>query len=168
MNNFISENNLLKERVSVLENKLLNYESDFLNEVLDKDRCKCNVIIFNASEPTPGNISDDMNLANSILSALNLPIKALDKTRLGIYRNKPRPLKVNLPDVNCVNQILKAKSKLHNFDTLKHINIDTDKTKLQQHQYKTILNELVEKKSRGETNFRIGYSKGQPKLFPKN
>jgi hypothetical protein len=87
-----------------------------------------------------------MNLANSIFSALNLPIKALDILRLGIYRNQSRLLKVILPDVNCVNQIPKTKSKLRNSDTLKHINIDTDKTKLQQYKYKTILNELAEKK----------------------
>lgn len=168
LNNVISENNILKEKVSVLENKLLNYESDLLNEILDRDRRKCNIIIFNAPEPSSGNIADDINLTNSIFSALNLPIKALDTIRLGISHTKPRPLKVNLPDVNCVNQILKAKSKLRNLDKLKHINIDTDKTKLQQHQYKIILNELAEKKNRGETNFRIGYSRGHPKLFPKN
>jgi len=76
LNNVISENNILKEKVSVLENKILNYESDFLNEILDRDRRKCNVIIFNASEPTSGNIPDDVNLANSIFSTLSIPIKA--------------------------------------------------------------------------------------------
>ena len=63
-------------------------------------------------------------------------------------------------------QFLKL-NQLRNSHTLKHININTNKTK-PQHQQKTILNELAEKKRHGETNLRIGYSKGQPKLFPKN
>lgn len=93
----------------------MNYESDFLNEILDRDRRKCNVTIFNVfNELASGNIPNDVNLANSIFSALNLPIKALNTIRLGSNRTKPRPLKVRVPDVNCVNQILKAKSKFRN------------------------------------------------------
>lgn len=169
LNDVISENNILKEKVSVLEKKVMNFEqTDFLNEILERDRRKCNIILFNAPEPTSDNASKDLNLVNSIFSTLKLPIKALNTLRLGNNVNKPRPLKVILPDVNCVNQILKAKSGLRNVDTLKHLNISTDKTKLQLEQYKTVLNTLLEKKNRGETNFRIGYSRGNPIILPKN
>lgn len=47
-------------------------------------------------------------------------------------------LKKNLPESNCICQILKAKSSLRKVETLKHLNIDTDKTKLHQEQYKII------------------------------
>jgi hypothetical protein len=107
-------------------------------------------------------------MVNSVISTLNLPIKPINTVRFGNNKNKPRPLKVILPDINSVGQILKAKSGLRNVDALKHLNIDTDKTKLQQQQYKIILNELSERKIRGEYNIRIGYSRGQPKIFPKN
>jgi len=102
------------------------------------------------------------------LTQFFLPIKALNAIRLGNNSNKRRPLRVNLPDINCVSQILKAKSKLRNIDTLKHLNIDIDKTKLQQEQFKAIWNMLSERKIRGETNIRIGYIRGQLKIISKN
>lgn len=169
LNNVISENNTLKEKISVLEKKITYFEkTDFCSEVSDRDRRKCNIIIFNAPECTSDSAPDELILVNSIFSSLNLPIKALNAIRLGNNYNKRRPLRVNLPDVNCVNQILKAKSKLRNIETLKHLNIDIDKTKLQQEQFKAVWNTLSERKSRGETNIRIGYIRGQPTIISKN
>lgn len=169
LNNVILENNMLKEKISVLEKKIADIEHvDLCSEVVDRDRRKCNIIIFNAPESSPNNVSDDLNLVNSIFSSLNLPIKALNTIRLATHNNKRRPLRVNLPDVNCVSQILKAKSKLRNFDTLKHLNIDIDKTKYQQEKFKAIWNELSLRKNSGETNIRIGYINGLPKIMTKN
>lgn len=169
LNNVISENNLLKEKISVLENKITCFEqTDFCSEVSDRDRRKCNIIVFNAPESTSNSASDDVSLVNSVFSSLDLPIKALNSIRLGNNSNKRRPLRVSLPDINSVSQILKAKSKLRNIEMLKHLNIDIDKTKLQQEQFKTIWNMLSERKSRGETNIRIGYIRGQPKIISKN
>jgi len=108
LNNIISENNTLKERISVLENKIMCFEqTDFCSELSDRDRRKNNIIIFNAPESTSNIASAELSLVNSVFSSLNLPIKALNATRLGNNSNKRRPLRVNLPDINCVSQILK-------------------------------------------------------------
>jgi hypothetical protein len=167
LNNVILENNNLKEKVTILEKKILIHEQvDLFNEIFDRDSRKCNIIVFNA--PESKNSSEDLNLVNSVFSSLNLSAKAINTSRLGNSSNKPRPLRVNLPDTNCVDQILKSKSGLRNLPSFKHLNIDIDKTKFQQQQYKEVLNEFLEKKNRGDINIRIGYIKGQPKILPKN
>jgi len=107
-------------------------------------------------------------MVNSVFSSLNLPIKALNAIRLGNNNSKRRSLRVNLPDINCISRILKAKSKLRNIELLKHLNIDIDKTKLQQEQFKAVWNMLSERKNRGETNIRIGYIRDLPKIISKN
>lgn len=171
LNNVILENNMQKEKISVLEKKIADIEQvDLCSEVFDRDRRKGNIIIFNAPESSSNKVSDDLNLVNSIFSSLNLPINALNTIPLGTHskKSRSRPLRVNLPDVNCVSQILKAKSKLRNFDTLKHLNIDIDKTKLQQEKFKAIWKELSVRKSSGEKNIRIVYINGLPKIMSKN
>jgi len=105
-------------------------QTDFCSELSDRDRRKNNIIIFNAPESTSNSASDELRLVNSVFSFLNLPIKALNAARLCNNSNKRRPLRVNLPDINCFSQILKEKSKLRNIETLKHLNIDIDKIKL--------------------------------------
>lgn len=115
LNNVISENNTLKEKISVLENKITCFEqTDFCNEVSDRDRIKCNIIILNALESTSNSASDELSLVNSVFSSLDLPVKTRNAIHLGNNNSKRRLLRVNLPDIDCISQILRAKSKLRN------------------------------------------------------
>jgi hypothetical protein len=71
----LSENNILK-KFTILEEKVFNYKTDFFNEVLERDHRKCNIILFNASEPISDNVSDDLKLVSSVFPTLNLAMKS--------------------------------------------------------------------------------------------
>ncbi|CAI6372350.1 unnamed protein product [Macrosiphum euphorbiae] len=92
-------------------------------------------------------------LTSTTLSAENhILINLYD---LGVVQQSEQQSKEVPSSLQSPTNILKAKSKLRNIETLKHLNIDIDKTKLQQEQFKAVWNTLSERKSRGETNIRI-------------
>jgi len=72
-------------------------------------------------------------------------ISIIKTTRLGINRNKPRPILVELENNDAVLSILKAKSKLRQSDNWNRVWITTDLTMMQRNQLNQVKLQLRHK-----------------------
>lgn len=69
---------------------------------------------------------------NPVFSSFSLSIRDAGLMHLSKVGEKPRPLKITLPNTTLIHQVLKVKSSLRNIPSLKHLTTHTDKTSMQQ------------------------------------
>ena len=146
-------------------------------EINERNSRKKNVVIFNLAEP-PSNFNKDQRYSKekSILAELfnslstDIPTN-VQSFRLGVSdtnRERPRPLKVTLPNEADVLKIIKNAKKLKGLDKFKNISISFDRTPRQISYYQELKSELIERQNNGEMGLKIKYIHGVPKITSLN
>lgn len=82
--------------------------------------------------------------------------------RLGKVSNQCRSIRITLQNQHDVFSVLKNKIKLRHCDKFKHIKFSTDRTLFQRKYFNSILDELNNRKSAGETDLYIKYVNNIP------
>jgi hypothetical protein len=80
---------------------------------------------------------------------------------LGKYNGSNRPIKVILDSEEQAMNILRSKLKLSS----QHIKMFGDQTIMQRDTFRELKQELIDRKSRGETDISIKYVRGVPKII---
>ncbi|CAH0549877.1 unnamed protein product [Brassicogethes aeneus] len=174
----------LTKEVASLKNEKTNLPNlnnaiveDIIQEINDREARKTNVLIFNIDETEMENRQDRINgektKIEEVFAALPIEINMNTKKfyRLGKFNNqapKTRPIKVEINNVNIVQNILRSSRNLKNHESLKNIVIAADKTKRQQTHYKELKAELNNRISSGESNLTIKYRNGVPVIISEN
>lgn len=164
----IRANGILSEKVAEYENKITILESrdteaneyDVIAEMFDRQNRAKNILVFNLTDY--GNHVSDVNIIQSMMSTMGLDIIPIKVKRLGgrSSDNLSRPIKAVLPEHTDVFLVLKNKKKLHDHPIYNSLRISPDKTIKQREHYKELLEEVNEKKSKGERDIFIRYVRG--------
>lgn len=146
-------------------------------EVHERDLRRKNLIIFGLNEQkdtsSETRISRDNEAVNGILSVVSPNNNATftECTRLGRYNEsnlRPRPVKVifhhEIDVIKCIRNVKKLKSSEH----FQNISISFDRTPRQLNLYKQLKHEMDERARNGETNLKIKYVNGIPKIIRLN
>lgn len=152
-----------------LEN--LYSSENIIQELLEREKRKNNIIIFNAMELNDGSKQDqsaaDSAMVADTLSALNISDKPIQITRLGKFdpakQDKKRPIKLTFLNNFNFSKMFKNTKNLLEINSLKHIKISSDKTPQQMQLYKKVKEELDSRKSKGE-NVLLKHIKGIPRI----
>lgn len=166
INDLCSQNSTLQNQFNNLTKNFdkgpsLTNASSFLavnviDEYADRDRRKCNLIVFNTPESIDtGGGTDTENFVTLCKSALNYDVKPTKVLRLGKKGVKPRPLLVALESEEIKKHILMHARHLRTSEQYKGIFISSDMTKSEREQHKVLRAELQQRKSQGETNLVI-------------
>lgn len=171
INDLGSRTSSLENRVSIIENKLssvesqnFNSEESVISEVLERQLRSRNLIVFNVPEHVKNSPTDDTTFVNSLFNSLSINTSTMNITRLGKMSDRPRPLKITLPEATDVFSVLKVKFKLRNFDKFSSIRIFPDRTVMQRNQLREIKSTLEKRKAAGENNLIIKFLKGVPTI----
>lgn len=159
------------------ENHDINFE-DVVQEVSERNARKCNLVIFGLQE-SPQNsaaqhrLEHDTNGLSSIFSFIS-PETILGEVkpiRLGKYdpsRTSPRPIKIKLQNEGLVHDLIRNAKKLKDSAQFKGVRISLDRTPRQIAAYKSVKAELDKKIANGNSNLKIKYVGGSPKIVPLN
>ena len=179
-----SEHEEIKKRLLIVENKLngsVNKEiTTALNEKVDIDRRKLNLVVYNLPEAasnddtvwsTPQKTEDDIARISDILKdELQIKItetsKITDARRLGISKTttgsppKSRPMKIVFSNINIKREVLSAARRLRDSNNAiaKHIFINPDLTEAQRKKDKDIRDEMWKRREGGEN---VAIQKGE-------
>lgn len=146
---------------------VLNNANDVISEITERESRKKNVIIFGL--PEAEDIQNDKAKCLEILKTVDSQVESIPKLfRLGkIPTNgtaRPRPIKILLTSSDKAIELMKKAKILKSIDRFKNITLTSDKTPIQQQQYKELKLELNRRMSNGEKNLIIKYRNGEPKI----
>lgn len=184
--------NSLKAAILALQNeikelKICNYDKnnsvsntlfeEVTQEVYERQRRRCNIIIFGAGEQ-PITMSKDERLTaekkdvEQILKIIspNFDADQLIPRRLGRFeqeRSKPRPIKLTLSSEDQVHHFIKQAKNLKNSPQFKHLSVAFDKTPKQIEFHKQLKSQLEDRRKKGE-NLTIKFVHGMPKIVNLN
>jgi len=142
--------------------------SEVVDEYLDRERRKHNLIIYNLQEPknvhtnTERSRSDIGTLARLFHSQLGIQedVEITKCIRLGkVDQNKARPVLITIPDGSKRSLILRNASSLRKTEHHKHTYISPDMTPKKREIGKKLRSEIKRHKSQGETNITIRHGK---------
>ena len=144
-----------------------------VQEISERSKRECNLIIYNVQEPEGLSKQDqttsDMILVNDMLTQLNITQPASHPLRLGKFiasaTYRSRPLRVRLNSVNDVVTVLKKFKNLQGLDKWNNIRVSRDRTPMQINLYKSVKEELGRRLSLGENNLKIIYRNGIPTII---
>nr|CAH7734653.1 unnamed protein product [Callosobruchus chinensis] len=145
-------------------------------EFSERQKRKTNIILFNVPEPNQSSTVEhqresDKSAVSDILSTI-VPDLSFGNTKpigLGPYgHSKVRPIKAVFENADTVRKILANAKKLKSVAAYKTIVIASDRTKKQIEYYKQVKQELINRQSAGDTNCRIKYINGVPKIMSLN
>lgn len=141
-----------------------NYE-DIVNEVNERNVRSKNIVIVGIPEPDVAtdrhtyNKNEVLKITKTIYAECPEPLKII---RLGKYKpDRTRSIKVCFSSEEPVKAILRNKSSAK-FDPIK---IFSDQTPYQRMHMQNLKEELVRRTANGETNLKIKYIKGTPKII---
>jgi len=131
---------------------------DVVNELHNRDRRKCNVVVHNLPESVDQ--QESHNDTNSFLeicrSVFNLDVEIIKCYRLGKKQSsRPRSLLIQLSNEMSRNQVLSNAPKLRFSSTMKQVYIQQDMTPTERETYKKLYEELKRRRSQGENNLII-------------
>ncbi|XP_050531542.1 uncharacterized protein LOC126900110 [Daktulosphaira vitifoliae] len=133
ISNLRKENNELKSQIDTLQLRINSLETSMCNngtnpdmkflvhEVQERITKSKNILIFNAAEEPNNSELSPAKLTEIIFKKIDLNIPIVHAIRLGKNSEKPRPIMVKLGSKSEVLSVLKAKRKLREIDSLKHI-----------------------------------------------
>lgn len=150
---------------------LVNTE-EIVQEVIERDRRKANVVVFGISETVnlskAGQRSADTEILRNIFRSIDFLTGDLEPLRLGKYDpskiSSKRPIKLSLSSESDVVTLLKKSKSLIKSGEFSGVFISRDRTPFQQKLHGSVRDELRDRKSKGETNIRIKYSNGIPRI----
>lgn len=136
-----------------------------INEINDIRSRENNIIIFNVTDESGED--NDMQIVKRIINETtpDLNNQELVVNRLGKkLQGKSRPLKVTFGNMSNVQKLLRNCYKLQHSNEFRTIRISKDLTVMQRsHAYK-IRQEYKDRISKGETNIKLKYFNGLPKI----
>lgn len=154
-----------------------NFE-EVINEINDRNSRKRNLVVFGVKEidsNMPGNVRAEcdnrtaLDIVHTIIPELeNTNLKPVRLGRFDANRTRPRPIKITLNDETIVHEIIRNVKKLKSHQNYGHISVSFDRTPRQINYYKEIKHELDDRVKRGETNCKIKYVNGIPKIVSLN
>lgn len=139
---------------------------DAVNELKNRSRRGKNIIITGIPEALNKNLAErrenDLNEAAKIIQSMSIDCPApTNSIRLGKYvANKNRNLKVFLDSVTTAKMILKSKN-----NSVGDYKIFSDQTPTQRNVLNELRAELSQRQQNGETDLKIKYIKGTPKII---
>lgn len=164
----------LKSRNSAPPNNNINNDdfNNIVHEVIERQKRSKNIIIYGLKENSNNDqhvrLTHDTENVKNILNFLsvdtsNADIKPIRLGKLLTNTGKPRPIKITFKEEQAVQNITYKARQLKNSE-YSYINISPDRTPKQIEHYKSLLNQLNERKANGETNLAIKYINGIPTI----
>lgn len=157
--------------------KNFNFE-EVIEEINERNRRKRNLIIFGIQEVDPnipGNVRHETdnksayNILNKIVQDIgDTNFKPIRLGRFDANKAKPRPIRITLEDENLVHEVIRNVKKLRSHQNYGHVSISFDRTPRQISYYKEIKNEFEARIKDGDTNCKIKYVNGIPKIVSLN
>ncbi|KAJ3653479.1 hypothetical protein Zmor_012728 [Zophobas morio] len=152
---------------------------EVVQEVLERNKRSRNIIIYNVPEQASANNSKDERLENEktiISEILNVTHNSTDPSeviqsfqRLGRYNKaRIRPLRVILRNDTDVLNIIRGTKNLQNHGGFTNIRISFDRTPRQLEMYQQLRQQLETRTASGETNLKIRYVNGTPRIVTLN
>ncbi|KAB0795786.1 hypothetical protein PPYR_09847 [Photinus pyralis] len=146
-----------------------HYE-DIIQEINERQLRKGNIIVYGAMENN--NAKQDIQQVQEVLAQIDPIVSDIQFSafRLGKFdpnNIKPSPIKVILKDEYVRNIVIKS-SQLKRIEAFKHLSISFDRTPKQISYYRKIKKQLDERVANGETNLKIKYVRGIPKIINLN
>ena len=135
-----------------------------VSTVLDKERRKLNVVVFNLPESVPADgvtrEAKDLNKFKDIIKEnLKLIIKASKCYRVGkMQENRPRLLIVSMDDLTSKQELLRMSSQLRQTEQWSKLFINPDQTPAEREAHRQMRQELARRRAAGEQD--IGIRKG--------
>lgn len=142
--------------------------SEIIAEMNEREIRKKNIIVFGLPE-NHNNTQADKDTGIEITKAAypNTP-ENIKIFRVGQFNanntNKTRPMKIILPSPVDAANILRNVKEIKRVQKFENIIVTNDKTPNQTLQYKRLKEELVTRLSKSETNLKIKYFNGEPKI----
>ena len=157
------KNEVLQLKSKPAETAKQETDQNLISELQDRNIRSRNIIVHNVnesnSEITTERIDFDKAQVLQILDKLEFDTTIEFKVnRIGMSGEKPRPMRVVLPDANIALKVVKQKKKLNNNPA----RISADLTFRQRQELKKLYEELNTRKENGEDNLSIRYTKGVP------
>lgn len=141
-------------------------KESILSEIQDRNIRSKNLIVHNVSESESidnmERINYDKIQFTKVLEQLQLDQNVVFKvTRIGKKLNKPRPMRIVLPDSNFAAECLKRKKKLDRSGP----SVSADLTIMQRQELRKLYEEINHRKENGEASLVIRYSNGNPYIY---
>ena len=167
-----NDNNANKSFTKIPNSDLVN---ESVREMSERQFRQRNLIIFGASEATPTDgftkNEEDINMAKDIISKSS---PGTNTQGIRVFRigregpSKKRPIKVILESANEVKNIIRNAKELKKIDKYTNISLSFDRTPKQIAEYNTMKETLTTRLRNGETNIKIRYVNGFPKIVKIN
>ena len=149
---------------------------EVVQEVLERQKRAKNIVIFNLPEQS-NNSSDEIRKENDNLlvkNVLNITNPNVDFENFSVRRmgrfneSRNRPIKVFFKNESDVFSVVRSSKNLKNDLRFKNVNISFDRTPKQLELYNQLKTEMNGRIARGESNLKIGYYNGTPKIIRLN
>lgn len=150
---------------------------DIVSEIAEREKRKTNLMLFNLPEPDrhislAEQTESDNTAISNVLNILSPDLSSdatVKSTRLGTFsESKIRPIKIIFQDERVVKKLLINSKKLRAHNHYRNVYVSSDRTKKQLEHYKAVKQELLARTNSGETNCRIKYINGVPKVISLN
>nr|CAI5841504.1 unnamed protein product [Callosobruchus analis] len=147
---------------------------EIIEEVNQRNIRKCNIVVFgldevNQEESPENRTARDGLAVSKVIHAVDLDfdMPSVKPIRLGKFQSgRNRPVKIVLRSEDDVRRIINKANNLrtHRDFKNKRIFLSYDRTPRQLEYYKNLKKELEERKQAGESNLKIKYVKGIPRI----
>lgn len=172
----------LQDEIKILKESLLTTttlprtslvdKEEIIQEIIDRDRRKNNIIIFGSVETKCNSNSEQVNLdtklVGEICSTLLVADTNIKVSRLGKFDptaiDRKRPLRVSFNSESIVGAALRNASKLKTNSNLSGLSISRDRTPMQLKIHRDARAELDNRLKNGEKNLKIQYKNGIPHI----
>ena len=127
------------------------------DELSERNKRKCNIVVYNLPEPPTTNSQSDTNCFLDIChGSLDLNVEVIKSIRLGQKQtSRPRSLLLKLSNEASRNQVLSQAPKLRFSSTWNQIYTQPDMTPTEREAYRKLQEEIKRRKSLGESNLII-------------
>lgn len=149
----------------------VSLSGDVFAELHDRDRRRNNFIIFGQPDTnTEPNANNDkataMDIITNTIHNNQIEPNAIRVFRLGKFMmGKSRPIKVVCGSPGIASKVLSNAKCLKNKANLSHLSLSSDKTPMQLKEYREVKQCLDDRIAAGETNLRIKYINGSPRVI---
>ena len=132
-----------------------------INTVLDRERRKLNVVVFNLPENAPTadetrETKDLRTFTEIIKESLKLSVRASKCHRVGkMQENRPRLLIVTLADLDTKLELLRLSHQLRQTEEWSRLYINADQTPAERETYRQLRQELARRRAAGEQDIVI-------------
>ncbi|KAK9685607.1 CENP-B N-terminal DNA-binding domain [Popillia japonica] len=144
----------------------LTIAEDIISEVMEREKRRNNLIIFNLPEMERATrieqTAADTASVQDIFTYVGVSTEVSNPVRLGKYDptsiQRKRPLKITLPSAAVINEVLRGNKKIKQMERFKSVVINKDKTPNQLRFFKSVKEQLSARLSSGETALTISVS----------